>query len=226
VSLRTSSGVNLSTIGSAVISTSPIVHRIFIWENSQALRLRLRLRSPFGLIVKRLWVTMLVSKPEVRKTKLEHPDSIHESRYEIRQRKTAFSIKRYGHLYRYRRLHLLRTSALTFTKRVLLRRLIRSLKDWHSMIPGRRRQLRLKRFLKKRKGFLFVFVKEDSRQPERFFWAKIQHNIFYVHPLSSSNHFLIIDFEGRVPLDFTFPLMMRAGGGRMPYWAIRLGSVM
>jgi len=113
-----------------------------------------------------------------------------------------------------------------FAEHIFLSGLIRSLKDWHSMVPGRLQQLRLKTFLEKGKGFVFFFVKEDSRQPERFFWAKIEHNIIYVHPLSSSNHFLIIDFEGRVPLDFTFPLIMRAGGGRMPYWAIRLGSVM
>src|SRR4030043_1938896 len=48
------------------------------------------LRSPFGLIIKRLWVTMLVSKQEARKTKLEHPDSIHESRNELPHHKTPF----------------------------------------------------------------------------------------------------------------------------------------
>ncbi len=52
--------------------------------------LRLRLRSPFGLIVKRLWVTMLVSKQEARKTKLEHPDSIHESPCLSADRDTSF----------------------------------------------------------------------------------------------------------------------------------------
>gem|GEM_PF-6659320 len=36
--------------------------------------------------VKRLTVTMLVSKPEARKTKLEYPVSIIEPRYELRQR--------------------------------------------------------------------------------------------------------------------------------------------
>src|SRR4030043_772724 len=71
-------------------------------DHENSLWFKLRLRSPFGLIVKRLGVTMLVSKQEARKTKLEHPDSIHESRYELRQRQTSFSISRYRPLYPYR----------------------------------------------------------------------------------------------------------------------------
>jgi hypothetical protein len=74
-------------------------------------------------------------------------------------------------------------------KGILLRRLIRSLEDRHSMIPGRLRQLRLQTFLKKRKGFVFVFVKKDPCEPERVLGAKIQDHMFDVHLFSSSSHF-------------------------------------
>ena len=82
--------------------------------------------------------------------------------------------------------------ALTFTESIFLRRLIRSLKDRHSMIPGRLQQLRLQTFLEKRKGFVFVFVEKNSRKPERALWTEIQHNRFDVHLFSSFSHFLII----------------------------------
>ena len=60
-----------------------------------------------------------------------------------------------------------------FVESILLRRLIRSLEDRDSMIPGRLRQLRLQTFLEKRKGFVFVFIKEDPCEPERFLGAKV-----------------------------------------------------
>jgi hypothetical protein len=68
------------------------------------------------------------------------------------------------------------------------------------MIPGRLRQLRLQAFLEKGKGFLFVFVKKDSCEPERLLGAKIQDHMFYVHLFSSSSHF----FLNNLVSDFTF----------------------
>jgi hypothetical protein len=91
-----------------------------------------------------------------------------------------------------------------FTEGILLRRLIRSLEDGHSMIPGRLQQWRLQTFLKKCKGFVLVFVEKDPRKPERALGAKIQHNMFYVHLFSLSSRFLLSNL---VP-DFTFPLMI------------------
>ena len=44
----------------------------------------------FGFIVKRLGVTMLVSKQEAQKTMLEHPDSIRESPCLSVDRETSF----------------------------------------------------------------------------------------------------------------------------------------
>jgi len=39
----------------------------------------------------------------------------------------------------------------------------------------------------------------------------------YSSPLSSSSHFLMTDFEGTLPVHFTFPLMRSAGVGRIPH---------
>ena len=74
------------------------------------------------------------------------------------------------------------------------------------MVPGRLQQLRLQTFLKKRKSFVFVFVDKDPCEPERVLGAKIQHNMFYVHLFSSSNHF---PFSNLV-IGFTFLLMISA----------------
>ena len=104
-----------------------------------------------------------------------------------------------------------------FAEHIFLSRLIRSLKDRHSMISGRLIQLGFETFLEKCKGLCFVFVDEDSCHPYRFFEAKVEEKRFYHQRFSSSSHFLIIDFDGMVLLDFTFPLMMRAGVERMPY---------
>jgi hypothetical protein len=87
-----------------------------------------------------------------------------------------------------------------FTEGILFRRLIRSLEDRHSMIPGRLCQLRLQTFLKKRKGFVFIFVKKDPCEPERVLGAKIQHHMFDIHLFSTSSHIPFINFV----IDFTF----------------------
>ena len=49
----------------------------------------------------------------------------------------------------------------TFHKGILLRRLIRSLKDRHSVIPGRLFQLGLEAFFKKQECLLFVFIHKN-----------------------------------------------------------------
>ena len=85
------------------------------------------------------------------------------------------------------------------------------------MVPGRLIQLGFKTLFKKHESLFFVFVEEDSRESKGLLRAKIKHNILYLHPFSSSNHFLIIDLEGTLPVDFTFPLIMSAGVGRIPY---------
>ena len=87
-----------------------------------------------------------------------------------------------------------------FTEGVHLRRLIRSLEDRHSMIPGRLRKLRLQTFLEKRKGFVFVFIKKDPCESERVLGAKIQYHMFYVHFFSFSSHFLISDLQSSLSL--------------------------
>ena len=48
--------------------------------------------------VKRLTVMMLVSKPEARKTKLDHPDSIHEPPCLSADRDTSFDNDKRGRL--------------------------------------------------------------------------------------------------------------------------------
>jgi hypothetical protein len=47
-------------------------------------------------------------------------------------------------------------------ERVFLRRLIRSLKDRHSMIPSRLIQLGLQAILKKEESLFFVLIEENS----------------------------------------------------------------
>ena len=54
-------------------------------------------------------------------------------------------------------------------KGVFLRRLIRSLKDRHSMVPCCLIQLRFEALFEKEEGLSFVFIEEDSRQPQCFF---------------------------------------------------------
>ncbi len=76
------------------------------------------------------------------------------------------------------------------TEGIFLRRLIRSLKDRHSTVPGRLRKLGPQTLLQKRQGFFFVFVQEDPPKPEYVLGTKIQHNLFDVHFFSSSGHFL------------------------------------
>ena len=106
-----------------------------------------------------------------------------------------------------------------------MRRLIRSLKDRHSMVTRRLIQLRFKTLFKKEKSLSFIFIEEDSRESKGLFRAKVKDYILYLHPFSSSNHLLIIDFGGIVPLDFTFLLIISEGVGRIPYWPINFGSV-
>lgn len=93
------------------------------------------------------------------------------------------------------------------------------------MISCRVVQLRLETFFKKEKRLFFVVIEKDSCEFKGFLRAKIQNHVLYLHLFSSSSHFLIIDLEGTVPADFTFPLIIRAGDARIPYWAIRVGSV-
>jgi len=76
------------------------------------------------------------------------------------------------------------------------------------MVPGRLFQLRLKAFLKEPKGVVFVFVVKDPCESKGFSRAKVKDYVLYLHSCSSSSHFLIIDFEGTVPEDFTFPLII------------------
>ena len=99
----------------------------------------------------------------------------------------------------------------------VLRKLIRSLEDRHSMVTCRLIQLRLQALFKKEESLSFIFIEEDSRESKGLFRAKVKDYILYLHPFSSSNHFLIIDFGGTVPLDFIFPLITSAGVGSKPY---------
>ena len=85
------------------------------------------------------------------------------------------------------------------------------------MVPGRLIKLRFQALFKKEKSLFFVVIKKDSRKSKGLYRAKGKDNIFYLHPFSSSNHFLIIDFGGTVPLDFIFPLITSAGVGSKPY---------
>ena len=85
------------------------------------------------------------------------------------------------------------------------------------MVTGSLIQLGLQALFKKEESLSFIFVEEDSRQSKGLFRAKIQEHILDFHPFSSSSHFLIIDLEGTLPEDFTFPLMISAGVGRIPY---------
>ena len=49
------------------------------------------------------------------------------------------------------------------TEGIFLRRLIRSLEDRHSMVPGRLLQLGFETLLKIKESLLFVLIKKDSR---------------------------------------------------------------
>jgi hypothetical protein len=81
------------------------------------------------------------------------------------------------------------SSLLMFTEAIFLRRLIRSLEDRHSMVPGRLLQLGFQTFLQKRKSSLLVFDQENPRNPKRVLGTKIQHSGSDVHSFSSSGHF-------------------------------------
>ena len=72
-----------------------------------------------------------------------------------------------------------------FAEGILLRRLIRSLKDRHSVLSCRIVQLRFDAFLEKREGLFSVFVQKNSRQSECLMWTKIQHKRFDVHLFTS-----------------------------------------
>ena len=85
------------------------------------------------------------------------------------------------------------------------------------MVTGCLIQLGLQALFKKEESLSFIFIEEDFRESKGLFRAKVKDYILYLHPFSSSNHFLIIDFEGTVPLDFIFPLITSAGVGRIPY---------
>jgi len=65
------------------------------------------------------------------------------------------------------------TSTLTFAEGIFLGRLIRSLKDRHSMISGRLLQLRFEGLLKKSQSLLLVFVQENSHQFKCLFRAEM-----------------------------------------------------
>jgi hypothetical protein len=68
-----------------------------------------------------------------------------------------------------------------FTEGILLGRLIRSLEDRHSMVPGRLFQLWFKALFEKRKGFLLVLIHENSGEPQSFLGMKVQDHAFYDH---------------------------------------------
>jgi hypothetical protein len=72
-----------------------------------------------------------------------------------------------------------------FTEGILLRRLIRSLEDRHSMIPGRLIQLRFKTLFKKNKSLLFFVIEKDSRESKGFLRVKAKDYVLYLHPVSS-----------------------------------------
>jgi hypothetical protein len=86
-----------------------------------------------------------------------------------------------------------------FAKHIFLRRLIRSLEDRHSMVPGRVIQLRLQTFLEKQKGVVSVSVEENPCKPQGFLGAEIQDHILNFHSFASSSHLLIIDLLGILP---------------------------
>ena len=85
------------------------------------------------------------------------------------------------------------------------------------MVPGRLIQLGFETLLKKEKSLFFVVIEKDPREPKGSLRVKVKDCVLYLHPCSSSSHFLIIDFDGMVPLDLTFPLIMRPGKARIPY---------
>ena len=93
------------------------------------------------------------------------------------------------------------------------------------MITGCLIQLGLQALFEEEESLFLVAIEEDSRESKGLFRAKVKDYILYLHPFSSSSHFLIIDFGGMVPLDFTFPLIISEGVGRIPYWPINFGSV-
>jgi hypothetical protein len=93
------------------------------------------------------------------------------------------------------------------------------------VVTSRLIELGFEALFEKEESLSFIFIEEDSRESKGLFRAKVKDYILYLHPFSSSNHFLIIDFGGMVPLDFTFPLIISEGVGRIPYWPINFGSV-
>ena len=85
------------------------------------------------------------------------------------------------------------------------------------MVPGRLIELGFEALFKKKECLSFIFVDEDSRESKGFLWTQFKHDLLDTHHFSSSSHFLIIDLLGTLPEDFTFPLIMSAGVGRIPY---------
>ena len=85
------------------------------------------------------------------------------------------------------------------------------------MVTGCLIQLGLQALFEEEESLFLVAIEEDSRESKGLFRAKVKDYILYLHPFSSSNHFLIIDLEGTLPADFTLPLMTSAGVGRIPY---------
>ncbi|MBP1697407.1 MAG: hypothetical protein H6Q41_2595 [Deltaproteobacteria bacterium] len=107
---------------------------------------------------------------------------------------------------------------------ILLRRLIRSLKDWHSMITGRIYKLRFEALLKEEKRLFFVFIEEDSRESKGFFRAKVKDYALYLHIFARLyllflkycdrrfySNFFISSGERTFPTLFTWPSIASAG---------------
>ena len=59
------------------------------------------------------------------------------------------------------------------TEAILLRRLIRSLEDRHSVIPGRLDPIEASDIPLETQGLVFIFVEKDSRKPHGFLGVKI-----------------------------------------------------
>ena len=69
---------------------------------------------------------------------------------------------------------------------VLLRRLIRSLEDRHSVIPGLLIKLRLEGFFQKEHCFLAILIEENPHQTKGFLSGKLYYNIFDCHTVYAS----------------------------------------
>ena len=111
-----------------------------------------------------------------------------------------------------------------FTEGVFLRRLIRSLKDRHSMVTCRLIQLRLQALFKKEESLSFIFIEEDSRESKGFFRAKVKDYALYLHIFARLyllflkycdrrfySNFFISSGERTFPTLFTWPSIASAG---------------